>query len=129
MLRIAGTNIPENKRIIMALGYLYGVGPALAKSILKEAGIDASVKTKDLSPEQTSKIREIIEKKYRVEGDLRREVRAHIKRLIDIGSYRGQRHIRHLPTRGQRTKTNTRTVRGNVRKTVGSGRKKSAEKT
>jgi len=123
MPRIAGVNIPENKQIEIALTYIYGIGRSLSRKILKEAEIDPQRKASDLNSEEISKLKDIIEKKYKVEGALRREIMANIKRLREIGSWRGFRHIRGLPVRGQRTRTNTRTVRGNVRKTVGSGRK------
>jgi len=129
MPRIAGINIPENKQILIALTYIYGVGLALSRKILQEAGITPDQKAKNLTPDEVSRLKEIIEKKYKIEGELRREVMLNIKRLKDIGVWRGIRHIRGLPVRGQRTRTNTRTVRGNVRKTVGSGRKPPAEPT
>lgn len=129
MARIAGVNIPDNKRIEIALTYVYGIGLTLSKRILAKAKIDPDIRTNKLSSEEVNSLREIVEKEYRVEGELRQEKMMNIKRLKDIGSYRGTRHIKGLPSRGQRTKTNTRTVRGNVRKTMGSGRKKSAEKT
>ena len=129
MPRIAGINIPENKRIEIALTYIYGIGRSLALKVLAEAKINPSLLAKDLTPEQVNLLREIIEKKYKIEGDLRREVMMAIKRLRDIGAFRGIRHIKGLPVRGQRTRTNTRTVRGNVRKTVGSGRKPPATPT
>lgn len=129
MPRIAGVNIPENKQIEIALTYIYGIGRSLASKILAEAEISPSLKAKDLTPEKINLLREIIEKKYKIEGDLRREVMMAIKRLRDIGAWRGIRHIKRLPVRGQRTRTNTRTVRGNVRKTVGSGRKPAPEPT
>jgi len=125
MLRIAGVNIPENKQIKVGLTYIYGIGLSLSQKILKEAGIKTEVRGKDLKPEESNKLRKIIEKNYKVEGNLKRERMMSIKRLKDIGCWRGIRHIKKLPVRGQRTKTNTRTVRGNVRKTVGSGRTKS----
>jgi len=128
-MRIAGINVPKNKRIVIALAYIYGVGPALAKKILQQARIDENIRTKDLSQEQEDKLRALVEKGYKTEGDLRREVMSNIKRLKDIKCYRGMRHIKHLPARGQRTKVNSRTVRGNVRKTMGSGRKPAAQKT
>lgn len=128
-MRIAGTNIPNEKKIEFSLRYLYGVGPTLSKKILETAKIDGNIRTKDLTNEQQDKLRAIIEKVYKIEGDLRREVVANIKRLKDIKCYRGIRHMKHLPTRGQRTKTNSRTVRGNVRKTMSSGRKASTQKT
>ena len=123
MPRIAGVNIPENKKILIALTYIYGVGLTLSRKILDEAKIAPNQKAKDLTPDDVSRLREIIEKKYKIEGELRREVMMNIKRLKDIGTWRGARHLRNLPVRGQRTRTNTRTVRGNIRKTVGSGRK------
>ena len=123
MPRVAGIDIPKEKKIDIALTYIYGIGRSLSKKILKEAGIDSSFKASQLSLEEVSKLKDIIEKKYKVEGDLRKEKMMNIKRLKNIGSWRGFRHIKGLPVRGQRTKTNTRTVRGNVRKTVGSGRK------
>jgi len=123
MPRIAGINIPENKQIIIALTYVYGVGLALSRKILSEAKISPDQKAKDLTPDDVSRLKEIIEKRYKIEGELRREVMMNIKRLKDINSWRGMRHLRGLPVRGQRTRTNTRTVRGNIRKTVGSGRK------
>lgn len=123
MPRIAGVNIPENKKIWISLTYIYGIGRSLAFKILNEAKIDPSLKAKELRPEELNRLKEIIEKEYKVEGELKREVIMNIKRLKDIGCWRGLRHIKGLPVRGQRTRTNTRTVRGNVRKTVGSGRK------
>lgn len=129
MPRIGGVNIPENKQILIALTYIYGVGLALSKKILKESGIVQSRRTSELTAEEINKIKEIIEKNYKIEGELKREIMTNIKRLKDISSWRGMRHSRGLPVRGQRTRTNTRTVRGNVRKTVGSGRKLPAEST
>ena len=123
MPRISGVNIPPNKQIEIGLTYIYGIGPSLAKKILKQADLDPSLKSKDLTAEQINKLKEIIDKNYKIEGFLKREIISNIKRLKEIGSWRGHRHIRGLPTRGQRTKTNNRTVRGNVRKTVGSGKK------
>ena len=123
MPRIAGVNLPEQKRIEIALTYIYGIGLALSRKILDKAGISSSLRAFKLSPEEVSKLREIIEKKYKIEGRLRREIMMNIKRLKDIGSFRGIRHIKGLPVRGQGTRTNTRTVRGNVRKTIGSGRR------
>ena len=122
-MRVAGINLPKDKRIVIALSYIFGIGPTLSKKILAKAKIDENVRTKDLTAEQEDKLRMIIEKEYKTEGDLRREVMANIKRLKDIKAHRGIRHMKHLPVRGQRTKTNSRTVRGNVRKTMGSGRK------
>lgn len=129
MPRIIGVNIPDNKQIGIALGYIYGIGRASAKVVLSEAKIDPAAKAKDLTPEQMKLVEEIIKKRYRVEGDLKRDLMMNIKRLKDIVSWRGMRHSRGLPVRGQRTKTNNRTVRGNVRKTVGSGRKPAASPT
>lgn len=122
-MRVAGISIPKEKRIIIALGYIFGIGLTLSKKILAKAKINENIRTKDLTPDQEDKLRMIIEKEYKTEGDLRREVMANIKRLKDIKAHRGIRHMKHLPVRGQRTKTNSRTVRGNVRKTMGSGRK------
>lgn len=121
-MRILGITIPDNKRLEFALTSLYGVGSTSAQKVLDEAGIDRGAKAKDLSEAEETKIREAIEALH-VEGDLKREVSANIKRLKDIQSYRGTRHSRGLTVRGQRTKTNSRTVRGNKRNTMGSGRK------
>jgi len=129
MLRIAGVVIPENKKIVVSLSYIYGIGRNLAGKIISSLKIDASKKTSELTEGEANKLRDFIEKNYKIEGELKREIQSNIKRLKEIGSYRGFRHSRGLPVRGQRTKTNSRTRRGNVRKTVGSGRKKSAEKT
>jgi len=129
MPRIAGVNIPENKQILIALTYIYGLGLPLAKKILTETKINPLTRAKDLKQDEINLLKENIEKNYKVEGDLKREIMMNIKRLKDIGCWRGIRHIRGLPVRGQRTRTNTRTVRGNVRKTVGSGRKPPAEPT
>ena len=126
-MRILGITIPENKRLEIALTTLYGIGRPRALHILKKAKVNASLKSKDLTVEQENEIRKIVES-YRIEGDLKREVAQNIKRLKDIKAYRGSRHARRLPARGQRTKTNSRTVRGNVRKTMGSGRKKEEKK-
>jgi len=121
--RIAGVNIPENKQIWVALTYIYGIGRSLSKKILEEANIEFSRRASELTAEEINKLKDIIETKYKIEGELKREKIMNIKRLKDIGSWRGLRHIKGLPVRGQRTKSNNRTVRGNVRKTVGSGRK------
>jgi len=129
MVRIAGVNIPDNKRIEIALTYIYGIGKSLSNQILNEAKINPNKKTVNLSDTEISAIKRIIEeKKLKIEGDLRREVMMNIKRLKEVGTYRGLRHIRGLPVRGQQTRTNSRTVRGNVRRTMGSGRRK-LEKT
>ena len=126
-MRISGITIPDNKRLEVGLTVLKGVGRSRAQYVLQKAGIDLNIKGKDLSAAQENKIRELLET-YTLEGDLRREVGTNIKRLKDIGSYRGDRHAHNLPVRGQRTKTNSRSVRGNVRKTMGSGRRKVEKK-
>lgn len=124
MARIAGTTIPNEKRIVISLTYVYGIGPTRSKLLLQEAGLDENIRTKDLTEEQVNVIRDTLEKHgYRLEGDLRRDILSNVKRLKEIGSYRGSRHAKHLTVRGQRTKTNSRTVRGNVRRTTGSGRR------
>ena len=128
MARIAGVVLPQNKRIVIALTYIYGVGDTRAKKICQEAGVDESVRTKDLTEAQEKKLREEVEKKYRIEGELRRENMSNIKRLKEISCFRGTRHKKGLPARGQRSRTNSRTVRGNVRRTAGSGKRK-LEKT
>lgn len=127
-MRVAGINIPDNKRLEIGLTELYGVGRMAALSILKKAKVDAGKKAPELSADEEAKLRKIIESEYRIEGDLKREVAANIKRLKDIKCYRGLRHIKQLPCRGQRTKTNSRTRRGNVRKTMGSGKRKLEKK-
>ncbi|MEK7559979.1 MAG: 30S ribosomal protein S13 [Patescibacteria group bacterium] len=127
-MRIVGINIPDNKKVPIALSHIYGIGRPLAHSILSKAKIDENKRAKDLTQPEINKLREIIEKNYKIEGELRREIILNIKRLQDIGSYRGARHKRGLPSRGQRTKTNSRTRRGNVRKTMTSGRKKLEKK-
>ncbi len=128
-MRIASTNIPNEKKIAYALPYVYGIGLTLATKILKDAGIDGNIRAKDLTEAQQDKLRAIVEKDYKTEGDLRREIMSNIKRLKDVKCYRGIRHMKHLPARGQRTKTNSRTVRGNVRKTAVSGKKLAGQKT
>ncbi len=122
-MRIAGTNIPNEKKILFSLPYIYGIGRTLAQKVLDAAGVDGNIRTKDLTTEQQDKLRAIVEKTYRTEGDLRRDIASTIKAMKDIKSYRGIRHMKHLPVRGQTTKRNSRTVRGNVRKTMGSGRR------
>ncbi len=129
MPRIAGINIPENKQIEIALTYIYGIGLSLSKKILVEANIKSERKASQLDSIEIQRLKEIIEKNYKIEGDLRREIITSIKRLKDIGSFRGIRHQKRLPVRGQRTKTNNRTIRGNVRRTVSSGRKPAATPT
>lgn len=129
MARIAGVVLPPQKRIEAALPYIYGVGLSRARLVLKKTGINPDARVKDLSDIEVEKLRKEIEGSYRVEGELRRDVLGNIKRLKEIGSYRGSRHAKGLPARGQHTKTNTRTVRGNVRRTMGSGRKPAGQKT
>lgn len=126
-MRILGITIPDTKRLEIALTELYGVGRSRSLYILSKAKVDPASKAKDLSVEQENEIRKIVES-FRIEGDLKREVASNIKRLKDIKAYRGSRHAKRLPVRGQRTKTNSRTLRGNVRKTMGSGRKKEEKK-
>jgi len=128
MVRLFGIQLPNNKRMEIALTYLYGIGRYTSKLILEAANIDPNKRTDALTEDEANKIREVIEKDYHIEGDLRREISMNVKRLKDIGSYRGSRHQRNLPARGQTSKTNARTKRGK-KVTVGSGRKKSAEKT
>lgn len=123
MARIAGVDLPRDKRVEIGLTYIYGIGLTSARKILKEAGVDPDIRVKDLSESDAGKIRKIIDANYMVEGDLRREVSMNIKRLMEIGSYRGIRHRRNLPTRGQKTKTNARTRKG-PKKTVGRAKKK-----
>lgn len=123
MPRVLGVHIPDEKKIEFALTYVYGIGSTLAKKILEKAEIPLDKKAKDLSQEELNKIKKIVEADYLVEGDLRREVMMNVKRLKDISSWRGMRHARRLPVRGQTTRINSRTVRGNKRATVGSGRK------
>ena len=127
MARIVGVDLPKEKRIEIGLTYIYGIGPSLSRRILGQTGISPDTKVKDLSEGETSRIREVIDKEYRVEGDLKREVQLNIKRLIEIGSYRGIRHRRGLPVHGQRTRTNARTKRG-ARKTVAGRRRTVARK-
>ncbi|MBS3969124.1 MAG: 30S ribosomal protein S13 [Clostridia bacterium] len=123
MARIAGVDLPRDKRVEIALTYIYGIGHATAKKIVAKVGIDPQTRVKDLTDAEANKLRETIEKGHMVEGDLRREIALNIKRLIEIGSYRGLRHRRGLPVRGQKTKTNARTRKG-PKRTVGVKRKK-----
>ena len=123
MARISGVTLPNNKRTVIALQYIYGVGETTAKKVLAQTKVDGNVRVKDLSEADVNALRTLLEKNYKLEGDLRRDVLSNIKRLKDIGSYRGTRHTRRLPVRGQRTRTNSRSVRGNVRKTTGSGKR------
>lgn len=128
--RIAGVVLPNEKRIEIALTYIYGIGLATSQKILKETKIDPNIRTKDLNSEQVNNLRNAIEKgDKKIEGELKREVLSNIKRLKEIQSYRGSRHAKSLPSRGQRTKTNNRTVRGNKRNTMGSGRRAALQKT
>lgn len=129
MPRLAGVNIPDKKQIKIALTYIFGIGEANSVRILKQAQVNPQKKAGELKTEELSALRDILEKGFRIEGDLRREVMMNIKRLRDIGSWRGLRHQKRLPVRGQRTSTNSRTIRGNVRKTVGSGKKPAASPT
>ncbi|MBU4422075.1 30S ribosomal protein S13 [Candidatus Parcubacteria bacterium] len=129
MARISGVNLPMNKRIEVAVTYIYGIGKVAAKSTLKSAGINPDTRTKDLTEDEVNKLRIVIEKQYITEGELRRQVASNVRRLKEIGSFRGSRHAKGLPARGQRTKTNSRTVRGNKRVTMGSGRKEAGQKT
>jgi small subunit ribosomal protein S13 len=123
-MRIFGVNIPDNKRIEISLTYLYGVGPMVAKKAITDAKVPEGKKAKDLTADEILKIQNYLEKSYPVEGELRQLLKRNITRLKELGSYRGSRHAHRLPTRGQRTRTNSRTVRGNVRKTAGSGKRK-----
>jgi small subunit ribosomal protein S13 len=123
MARIAGVDIPREKRVIVSLTYIHGIGPSSSQQILTAANVPQATRVRDLTEEEVNRLREVIDKRFKVEGDLRREVSMNIKRLMEIGSYRGLRHRRNLPVRGQRTKTNARQRRG-PRKTVGVRRKK-----
>ena len=128
MARIAGVDIPKDKRVEISLQYIYGIGPNLSHRILSTSGVNPDTRVKDLSEQEVNRIREVIDKEYKVEGTLRKEVNFNIKRLIEIGSYRGLRHRRGLPARGQRTRTNARTKRG-LRKTVaGRGQRRGTTK-
>lgn len=127
MPRIVGIDIPKEKKIYVSLGYIYGIGQSTATRILKQAGISPDVRAKDLTDDEVSRITAIIQKEYRTEGVLRREIGSNIKRLMDIDSYRGIRHKRGLPVHGQRTRTNARTRKG-PRKTIGAQKKKEAAK-
>lgn len=128
MPRVAGVDIPANKRVEISLRYIYGIGPTLSKRILTQTGVDPDTRVRDLADEELNHIRETIDKGYRVEGDLRKEVTFNIKRLIEIGSYRGTRHRKGLPVRGQRTKTNARTKRGPKKTVAGRGRRRGMSK-
>lgn len=123
-MRIFGVNIPDQKRIEIALTYVYGIGPSLSRKTLAAAKVDLNKRAKDLGAEEISRIQAFIEKNFPVEGELRQRIKTNISRLKELQAYRGLRHMRRLPVRGQRTRTNSRTVRGNVRKTAGSGKRK-----
>jgi small subunit ribosomal protein S13 len=123
MARISGVDIPREKRVVISLTYIHGIGPSSSQQILTAANVPQATRVRDLTEEEVNRLREVIDKRFKVEGDLRREVSMNIKRLMEIGSYRGLRHRRNLPVRGQRTKTNARQRRG-PRKTVGVRRKK-----
>lgn len=128
-VRIAGVVLPDQKRVEIALTHIYGIGRRSSLRILQKVGVNPFTRCRELTEKETGAIRNCIEHDYRTEGELRRETLQHIRRLKEIGAYRGDRHTRRLPARGQRTRTNSRTVRGNIRKTAGSGRRKAAEKT
>lgn len=128
-IRISGVTLPDNRRVEIGLTSIYGIGRSLSGKILNTLKIEKDTKVRDLTGTEEQKLREHIEKNLKVEGELKREVVMNIKHLKDIGTYRGSRHAKNLPVRGQRTKTNSRTVRGNVRRTAGSGRKATSEKT
>lgn len=128
MARIAGVNLPPNKRVEIGLTHIFGIGKSLSNKILSLVKINPDKRVKDLTDKEVDLLKSIIEENYKVEGELRREISSNIKRLKEIGCYRGIRHIKHLPVRGQRTRTNSRTVRGNIRKTMGSGRRMAAKK-
>jgi small subunit ribosomal protein S13 len=123
LARIAGVDIPREKRVVVSLTYIFGIGPTSARQVLANAGVNEDVRVRDLTEDEVNRLRELVERRFKVEGDLRREVSMNIKRLMEIGSYRGIRHRRNLPVRGQRTKTNARQRRG-PRRTVGIRRKK-----
>lgn len=127
-MRVVGVNIPDNKKVFISLTHLYGVGQASALRILDSARIEATKLAKDLTTEEVARIQGVLDKEYKVEGALRQLTKQNVERLKEIKAYRGLRHMKKLPVRGQRTKTNSRTVRGNVRKTAGSGRRKLEKK-
>lgn len=128
-MRIVGVNIPDEKKVEIALTYIFGVGRTRSGEILKATKVDPNKRAKDLTSNEVSLIKEYVEKSIKIEGDLKREIAQNIKHKREIGSYQGLRHIHGLPVRGQQTKTNSRTVRGNVRRSAGSGRKPAAQKT
>ena len=128
MARIAGVDIPQNKQIWVALQYIYGIGPSLSQRILAQAGVNSEVKTGNLTEDEVNRLREIVDREYRVEGELRKEVNLNIKRLIEVGSYRGIRHRHNLPVRGQRTRTNARVRRGSRKTVAGRGKRRGVTK-
>ena len=128
MARIAGVDIPKNKQILVSLQYIHGIGPSLSRKILEQASVNPSTKVSELAEEEVNRLREIIDREHNVEGELRKEVDLNIKRLIEIGSYRGSRHRRALPTRGQRTRTNARTKRGPRKTVAGRGQRRGIAK-
>jgi len=128
MARIAGVDLPRNKHIGISLQYIYGIGPSLSQKILTQTGINPDTKTEDLTEEEVNRLREVIDREYRVEGELRKAVDLNIKRLIEIGSYRGSRHRHGLPSRGQRTRTNARTKRGPRKTVAGRGQRRGMAK-
>ena len=128
MARIEGVDLPRNKRVEVGLTYIYGIGPSIAKEILFQTGINPDTRVKDLTDSDITKVRDVINQNYKVEGDLRRETQLNIKRLIEIGSYRGLRHRRNLPVHGQRTRTNARTRKGPKKTVAGRGRRRGAVK-
>ena len=128
MARIAGVDIPRNKQVWVSLQYIYGIGPSLSQSILAKTNIKPDIKTSDLTEDEVNRLRELIDREYKVEGDSRKETDLNIKRLIEIGSYRGIRHRYHLPVRGQRTRTNARTKRGPRKTVAGRGQRRGMTK-
>jgi small subunit ribosomal protein S13 len=129
MARISGVDLPKEKRVDIALRYIYGIGATTSRQILAAGGVSPDIKVKDLTESEVSRIREVIDKEFKVEGELRKEINLNVKRLIEIGSYRGLRHRRSLPVRGQRTRTNARTRRGTKKTVAGRGQKRGIAKT
>lgn len=123
-MRFLGVNIPDNKRVEIALSYIYGIGPSSARRIVNDIKVSPQKRVKDLNPQELNQLKDCIEKNYKIEGELRQLIKQNVSRLKDIGCYRGLRHLRRLPVRGQRTRTNSRTVRGYARRTVSSGKRK-----
>ena len=128
MARIAGVDIPRNKQIWVALQYIYGIGPTLSRRIIAQAGVNSEVKTDELTEEEVNRLREIIDREHKVEGELRKDINFNIKRLMEIGSYRGIRHRHNLPVRGQRTRTNARARRGSRKTVAGRGKRRGVTK-